>query len=195
MAVSSPAATDSTDANHTAGRMSKGVRQPAAARTEAMVVGSNWMEAVFSTTSRHSSSLATPSQPLAMRRAARMPSGVAALPRPSRLAETLAEMAASVSSSRLASGSSRRSRGRKVRASPWEIPQTFMISMIPLHKHSIPAMETLRSMADWAPAMAAFATSSRFPDRMPNIRDSTTIPVQIQAIAIRNTPLLVDFIK
>ena len=48
------------------------------------------------------------------RRAAWMPSGVAALPRPRRFAETLAETAASVSSSRLALGSRRRSSGRNL---------------------------------------------------------------------------------
>ena len=57
-----------------------------ALRTEAMVAGSSWMEAVFSTTSRHSSSLAVPLQPRAIRRAAWIPRGVAALPSPSRLA-------------------------------------------------------------------------------------------------------------
>ena len=48
-AAVSPAATDSTDASQTAGRMSKGVRHPAAERTEAMVAGMSWMDAVFST--------------------------------------------------------------------------------------------------------------------------------------------------
>ena len=65
------------------------------------MVGSSWMEAVFSTTSRHSSSLAVPSAPRAMRRAARIPSGVAALPSPKRLAEMLADTALSVISSLL----------------------------------------------------------------------------------------------
>lgn len=40
-AMVSPAATESAEESHTAGRMSKGVRQPAAARTEAMVAGSS----------------------------------------------------------------------------------------------------------------------------------------------------------
>ena len=141
------------------------------------------MEAVFSTTSRHSSSLATPPQPRAIRRAAWMPRGVAALPRPSRFADTLAETAASVFSSRLARGISRRRMGRKARASPADRPQAFMISMTPLHRHSTPAMETLSSTAEAAPSMAASATASRRPVRRPKTRDSTTIPVQIQVIA------------
>ena len=88
---------DSTELSHTAGRISMGEALPQAARTLATVVGSSWMEAVLSTTRRHSSSSATPPQPCAMRRAARTPSGVAALPSPSRLADTLADRAASVS--------------------------------------------------------------------------------------------------
>ena len=58
------------DDSHTAGRISKGVRQPQAARTPATVVGSSCSDAVFSTTRRHSSSSAVPSVPRAMRRAA-----------------------------------------------------------------------------------------------------------------------------
>ena len=179
-----PAVTDSSEASQTAGRMSKGAWAPLALRTEAMVVGSSWMEAVFSTTRRHRSSLATPPHPRAMRRAARMPRGVAAFPRPSRLADMLADRAARVSWSREACGSSRRRRGRKIRANPAERPQAFMISMTPLHRHRIPAMEIPRSTAEAAPSMAASATASICPVRMPKIRDSTTIPHQIQVIAI-----------
>jgi hypothetical protein len=43
---------------------------PAAARTAATVAGINWMDAVFSTTSRQSSSEAVSPQPRAMRQAA-----------------------------------------------------------------------------------------------------------------------------
>ena len=171
--------------------MSKGDWAPLALRTEAMVAGSSWMEAVFSTTSRHSSSLAVPLQPRAIRRAAWIPRGVAALPSPSRLADTLAESAANVFSSRLAWGISRRRMGRKARANPAERPQTFMISMTPLHRHRMPAMETLSSTAEAAPSIAASATASRFPVNRPKTRDSTTIPVQIQVIAIVIPPVFV----
>ena len=41
IAAASPAVTDSTDASHTAGRISKGFSQPQAARTPATVVGSS----------------------------------------------------------------------------------------------------------------------------------------------------------
>ena len=112
--MSRPTVTEARELIQTAGRMSKGAALPKAARTEATVVGRSWMEAVLSTTSRHSSSLAAPPQFRAIRRAAWMPSGVAALPRPRRFAETLAETAASVSSSRLALGSRRRSSGQNL---------------------------------------------------------------------------------
>ena len=140
------------------------------------MAGSSWMEAVFSTTSRHSSSLAMPPQPRAMRRAARMPRGVAALPRPSRLAETLADTAARVSLSRLAWGSSRRSTGRKARARASERPQTFMTSMTPLHRHSTPAIDRLSSTAEAAPSMAAAATASRLPVARPKAEEMTIGP-------------------
>ena len=142
------------------------------------------MEAVFSTTSRHSSSLATPPQPRAILRAARMPRGVAALPRPSRLADTLADTAARVSLSWLASGSSRRSRGRKARARLPERPQTFMISITPDHRHSTPAMDRLSSTALWAPERAASDTASMRPVAAPNSRERRTIPPHIRDMAI-----------
>ena len=79
----------------TAGRISNALSAPRAARTPATVVGRSWMEAVLSTTNLHSSPSARPLVCLAMRRAAWMPRGVAALPRPSRFADTLPERASS----------------------------------------------------------------------------------------------------
>ena len=153
------------------------------------------MEAVFSTTRRHSSSLAMPPQPLAILRAARIPRGVAALPKPSRFAETLADTAARVSGSLLALGRSRRRSGRNSRASPAERPQAFMISITPLHRHSTPAMARLSSTADRAPSSAAFATASRFPVRSPKANDSVTIPVQTHAISIFSLQIITFFSK
>ena len=117
-----------------------------------------------------------------------MPRGVAALPSPRRLADTLADTAARVSGSRLASGSSRRSRGRNSRASPADNPQAFIISMTPLQRQRTPAMARLSSMADRAPSSAAFATASRFPVRSPKTNDSVTIPVQTHVISILFLP-------
>ena len=150
----------------------------------ATVVGSSWMEAVFSTTSRHSSSLATPSVPRAIRQAARIPMGVAALPSPSRLADTLAVTAASVSGSRLAWGSSRRSTGRNSRPSRRDSPHRSMTSISPVHRHSTPAMERHSRTACPAPSSAAALTASMRPYTAPHTTLTTAIPVQIHAIAI-----------
>ena len=62
------------------------------------------MEAVLHTTSMHRLSDATPGERLAMSRAASSPKGVAALPNPSRLAETLALTASITGSSPAKSG-------------------------------------------------------------------------------------------
>ena len=71
--------------------MSNGAAAPFAARTAATVVGSSWMDAVFSTMRRHISSVARAlPERCCIRRTAAMPMGVAALPSPSRLAATLA---------------------------------------------------------------------------------------------------------
>ena len=90
--------------SQTAGRMSKGAAQPAAWRTTATVVGMSWMEAVLHTTSMHRPSEATPGERRLIRRAASRPRGVAALPRPSRLADTLAEMVSITAASPAKSG-------------------------------------------------------------------------------------------
>ena len=83
--------TESAEVTHTAGRISKGAAAPSEARTAATVVGSSWMEAVFMTIRRHISSVAVRVWASScIRFTAAMPMGVAALPRPSRLAETLA---------------------------------------------------------------------------------------------------------
>ena len=66
------------------------------------------------------------------------------------------------------------------------LPQTFMISMTPLQRHMTPAMDKLSSTAESAPSRAASATASRFPVARPKPRDSTTMAVQIQAIAMHD---------
>ena len=146
------------------------------------------MDAELSTTSRQSSCDAVPPQPCAMRRAARMPSGVAALPSPSRSAERLAEIAASVSGSRLASGSSRRSSGRNSRASAAESPHCSMTSITPVQRHMMPAIDTHSSTAAVAPSSAAPPSSPTLPVSMPNTSETATIPVQSHAIAIKIPP-------
>ena len=79
--------------------MSKGLALPAAARRLATVVGMSWREAVLVTTSMQRPSDAVPGLRRAISRAASSPRGVAALPRPSRLADTFPDSAARVSGS------------------------------------------------------------------------------------------------
>ena len=143
------------------------------------------MDAVFSTTRRHSSSLAVPPQPAAIRCAARIPSGVAALPSPSRLADTLADTAASVSASRLARGRMRRSRGRNRRASPRVRPPRSITVMTPDHRHSAPAMDSVSSTAADAPFMAAAVTAGSIPCTAPHTSAAVTISVHTRPIAMR----------
>ena len=114
-AAARPTPTEKMELSQTAGRISKGAAEPAAARSEAAVVGMSCMEAVFITTRRQSSSEAAPSESRAMPEAARMPTGVAALPRPSKLAETLEARADMVSQSWAERGNSRVSRGESAR--------------------------------------------------------------------------------
>ena len=109
------------------------------------------------------------------------------MPSPNRLQEMLALRAFSVSRSRLARGKSRCSRGRNSRERPSIKPQRFMMAMIPVHRQRMPPMETHSSTAAVAPSMAAADTSAIVPLMSPKTRDSTTMPVQTQAIAIRIT--------
>jgi hypothetical protein len=111
---------------------------------------------------------------------------VAALPSPSRLAETFAEIAASVSASREALGSRHRSSGRNARAILSVSPHWRMTSMTPDHRHSIPAMERQKETAFCAPVSAAADTASSRPPAAPKRSESRTIPHQTTVIAIKN---------
>ena len=151
--------------------------------------GSSCTEAVFSTTRRHNSSLAVPLQPTAIRLAACIPAGVAALPSPSRLALTLALRASSVSSSRPAWGSRRRRTGRSRRLSPAAMPLRRISSSTPDHRHSAPAMTSTSSTAAAAPSSAAAVTADRRPLTAPYTRDTVTISVQNIPITTPRTSL------
>ena len=134
--------------------MSKAAAAPSAERREAMVVGMSWIEAVLSTTKRHSSSEAGPPRP-AMARAARIPAGVAALPKPRRFALTFSETAAISSRSIPAFGKSRFSRGPKALARAAEIPQRSISSITPLHRQTPPESAIQKRSASSAPSMTA----------------------------------------
>ena len=135
--------------------------------------------------------MALPPDPTAIRRTACMPRGVAALPSPSRLADTFPDRAARVSGSLQARGSRRPSRGRNRRLRPSISPQAFIMDMTPLHRHITPAIFKHSCTAAAAPSMAAFPTAPMVPLSIPYATDNTTIPVHTQAIAILVTlPLL-----
>ena len=165
--------------------MSKGSAAPQAARTPATVAGISWIDAVLSTIKRQRLSEAVPPQPLAMRLAAWMPRGVAALPMPSRFAEILAEIAESVTGSPAASGNNFRSSGRKAAARICDRPLRSMISKTPLHRQITPSSPTHNVTASLAPERAAALTASMVPLYMPNSTETATIAVKIHAIAIK----------
>ena len=140
--------------------MSKGEAHPSAARTVATVVGMSWMEAVLHTTSIHMASEAVPGLRRPIFLAASMPSGVAAFPSPSRLADTLAAMLSMISRSRAVWGKISPSTGRSSRDSFSARPERRMISITPVQRHIIPAREIHSSIAPWAPSTAAAATAA-----------------------------------
>ena len=163
--------------------MSKGAADPHPARTAATVVGKSCTEAVFSTTRRHSSLSAVPWDPRAMRRAARIPKGVAAFPSPRRVADRFPLTAAKVSGSRLAPGSSRRSAGRNRAASFLSSSHCFKSSINPDHRHRAPARDRHSSTAAPAPSSAAADTSAMRPHAAAHRTEAVTMAVHINAIA------------
>ena len=153
-------------------------------------MGISWMDAVLHTTSMHRSLEAVPGLRRASRRAASRPRGVAALPSPSRLADTLAEMLSMVSRSLAAWGKSRRSTGASSRDSPSASPDRRMTSITPVHRQSIPAMDRASCTAAEAPSTAAEATAGPRPVASPHRMERTTIPVQITVIVMPIPPLV-----
>ena len=168
--------------------MSKGVWHPAAIRTAATVVGMSWMEAVLHTTSMHRLSPATPGVRRLIRRAASNPRGVAALPSPRRLAETLAAMVSMVPRSLAKSGNSRRRTGWRSLASFSASPARCITSITPIHRQRTPAMEIPSWMASPAPSRAAAASWPWLPRARAQNRDRAVIPVQITVIAMAMPP-------
>jgi hypothetical protein len=65
-----------------------------------------------------------------------------------------------------------------------------MTSIIPVHRHSIPAMDRESSTAAAAPSTAAVATSGPRPTASPHRIETATIPVQITVMVILIPPLV-----
>jgi len=171
-----PAETESREDSQTAGSMSKGAEAPRLALRDATVVGISCMDAVFITTSRHSSFEAElrPERRFSLT-AALMPAGVAALPKPSRFADTFDESASIASLSFAAVGKSRPRIGRRSRESFSDNPERRISSITPDQRHIIPHKERHRSTASLAPSAAAAETAGRLPFKAPKTREKITM--------------------
>ena len=161
-AAAIPAASDTTDATHTAGRISNGRAAPNDARSAPIVAGMSWMDAVLITTNITIPSSAVPGFPEreAISFIAASPSGVAAFPNPSRFAARFIEIASCTGGSCAYFGNSLRSSGANRRASTSVRPPASAIFISPVHRQSIPVMEKTSSTALCAPEIAAADNSS-----------------------------------
>ena len=102
-----------------------------------------------------------------MRRVARMPSGVAALPSPSRFALTFMLSASSVCASRDARGNNRRSTGCSSLDSPAAMPLRRMTSITPDHRQIMPPTVRQNVTACCTPCAAAAPTAALCPVAAP----------------------------
>ena len=165
-----PAPTEQADASHTAGRISNACAAPSCARTAATVDGISCKDAVFITTSRHSSSDAPPPPDSAcIRCAVRMPSGVAALPNPSRFALRLPHRFQKPSESFAHTGNSRRSTGRSAVHSPSVSPARSIACDSPDQRQTGPASVSASS----SPARAPLSPSMPDENGIPVSRSDT----------------------
>ena len=151
----------------------------------ATVVGSSWIDAVFKTTSLHSSFDASPGgASRAISCAARIPIGVAALPRPSRFALTFAESGCKTASCRALSGNRRRSIGLSACDSASASPEALISSITAHHRQTAPPITMHNSMAACAPSSAACCTCPTVPFRHPKRTETTIIAVHIRPISM-----------
>ena len=116
--------------------------------------------------------------------AARIPIGVAALPRPSRFALTFAESGCKTASCRALSGNRRRSIGLSACDSASASPEAFISSITAHHRQTAPPIAMHNSMAACAPSSAACCTCPTVPFRHPKITETTIIAVHIRPISM-----------
>ena len=139
-----------------------GAAEPACCRSAAQVVGMSWREAVFIATKVTMALLALSlwGFNFCSSRIAARPKGVAALPRPSRLAERFMQMACMAGLPCGTVGNSHRVRGCSSRASASVRRQRRAISIRPLHRHSMPVRVMTRVTASLQPESAAAESAS-----------------------------------
>src|SRR5699024_11027212 len=119
-----------------------------------------------------------------MRLVAAIPIGVAALPRPRRLAQTLAEMRLPTLASRRALGNSRSITGLKKRARMRLRPAFSITCPTPDQRHTAPAMENVRVTPACAPSNTAWDKAPPVPLQKENNTAIRIIPVQIYAMTM-----------
>ena len=139
-----------------------GAAEPACCRSAAQVVGMSWREAVFIATKVTMALLALSLWGFSFcsSRIAARPQGVAALPRPSKLAERFMQMACMAGLPCGTVGNSHRVRGCSSRASASVRRQRRAISIRPLHRHSMPVRVMTRVTASLQPESAAAERAS-----------------------------------
>ena len=114
--------------------------------------------------------------------------------RMSRLAETLAESAESVSGSREAFGNSLLSSGFKSFERESMSPERRMISNTPLHRHISPPVPSMNSTAAPAPSREAVPVCPNRPDNTPNTTDIARAPAHKLDIFVHTPQLIAKII-
>lgn len=156
------------DAAQTYGIIAVGCVLPQDSRIEIIMVGINCIEVVFNITnitiSLSAVKLFSDSDfSFSISFIALIPSGVAALPSPSKFAVTLAEIAPNALPFRSRSGNSFESSGESSFAIVVLSPLLSAISVIPLHRQTVPVMVIINSTASDAEFNTEFVRLSVFP--------------------------------
>ena len=169
------------EVSQAAGIISIGTAAPYSCRRSATVVGIKCSAAVLSTTKFTISSLAISGVGLfACRpRIASRPSGVAALPRPSKFAVIFMDTAFIAGSSFLKFGNKSRSRGDSIRLTVAVKPEALAISISPPHRQSAPRSLMHRVTASDAPAITALESACIFPCHAADRKAKSIMPAQI----------------
>ena len=145
------------------------------------------MDAVFKTISRHSSALATGFAP-ASRFAAWIPMGVAAFPRPKKLAHTLLLKKPASTGSFRKEGNILPKIGRSTLESMAVTPPFSISFPTPVQRQIEPAKEIAKVIPFCAPWLTAPERASPRPVQMAAMTESPTMPIHTQLITKSTTP-------
>lgn len=175
-------ARDAAEVIHTWGRMEKGAALPQLWRMAAMFTGRSCKEAVLMTTKRIIPWVGVSREEFfwAISPMAARPRGVAAFPRPNKLAERLREIFPWMDSSPLYSGNSRPMTGAMAWASSRERPLSSAIFKNPSQAHILPNRNKESSTACWEPSSRAVESSPRWPVHRAHTTLRRTMPHQMK---------------